>query len=98
MNAILSLITMLLPKAVGNAALIGTIIDGLVALTPIIVQEYRDLKPIVANILTALRSDPATLKDQLAALDAFEERLDASYREAAALAAAEDAAFASAKS
>jgi hypothetical protein len=98
MNAILSLITMLLPKAVGNAALIGTIIDGLVALTPIIIQEYRDLKPIVANILTALRSDPSMLKDQLAALDAFEERLDASYGEAAALAAAEDASFAAAKS
>ena len=52
------------------------------------------LKPIVTNILTALRSDPSTLRDHLAALDAFEERLDASCREAAAL----NAALAAAKS
>jgi hypothetical protein len=91
MNAVLSLIAALLPAG-ANAALIEKIIEALVALIPIIVQEYKDLVPIVQNIIVAVKGDPATTEAQLDALDAMEAQLDADYESAAAAAAAEDAA------
>lgn len=94
MNAILALIEALLPQLGGNAVIIEKIVNALVALAPMIAQEYADLKPIVANIITALRSDPSTTAAQLDALDAFETKLDADYETAAAAAAAQDAAAA----
>lgn len=91
MNAVLSLIAALLPAG-ANAALIEKIIEALVALIPIIMQEYKDLLPIVKNIIVAVKGDPATTAEQLDALDAMEAQLDADYEAAAAAAAAEDAA------
>lgn len=97
MAAILQLIAALLPAG-GNAVLIDKILAALVAIYPIVVSEYHDLVPIVKNIITALRSDPTTLPDQLDALDKMEEQLDADFEAAATAAAAEDAAAAAAKS
>jgi hypothetical protein len=91
MNAVLSLIAALLPAG-ANGALIEKIIEALVALIPIIVQEYKDLVPIVKNIIVAAKGDPATTIEQLNSLDAMETQLDADYEAAAAAAAAEDAA------
>jgi hypothetical protein len=93
MNAILSLIAMLLPAG-GNAALVEKIIEALTALYPIIVREYQDLLPIVKNIITALKADPSTTATQLDALDKMEAQLDADFEAAATAAAAEDAAAA----
>ncbi len=98
MNAVLALIEALLPAVVGNSALIEKIVAALIALAPMISQEYQDLKPIVSNILTALRSDPASTTAQLDSMDAFEAQLDADYETAAAAAAAEDLAAGAAKS
>lgn len=92
MNAILTLIEAALPLLGGNAGMIEKIIAALTALYPLIVQEYADLKPIVGNIITALRNDPSTTAAQLDALDKMETQLDADYETAAAAAAAEDAA------
>ncbi len=92
MNAVLVLIEALLPQLGGNAAIVSKIISALAALYPLILQEYHDLKPIVANIITALKSDPSTTAAQLDALDKMETQLDADYEVAAAAAAAEDAA------
>lgn len=97
MNAVLTLILGLLPVG-GNSALIEKIIDALVAVYPLVVQEYKDLTPIVKNIITALRSDPSTTAAQLDALDKLEAQLDADYEMAAAAAAAEDLAAGAAKS
>jgi hypothetical protein len=93
MNAVLSLIAALLPAG-ANSALIEKIIEALVALIPIIVQEYKDLVPIVKNIIVAIKSDPSTTAAQIDALDAMEAQLDADYDAAATAAAAEDAAAA----
>ena len=91
MNAVLSLIAMLLPAG-ANAALVEKIIEALTALYPIVVREYQDLMPIVKNIITALKSDPSTTAAQLDALDKMEAQLDADFEAAATAAAAEDAA------
>ena len=91
MNAVLSLIAMLLPAG-GNAALVEKIIEALTALYPIVVREYQDLLPIVKNIITALKSDPSTTAAQLDALDKMEAQLDADFEAAATAAAVEDAA------
>lgn len=94
MNAVLTLIAALLPQLGGNAAIVAKIIDALTALVPIIIAEYKDLAPIVANIITAVRSDPSTTGAQLGALEAMERQLDADFETAAVAAAAEDAAAA----
>lgn len=92
MNAVLTLISALLPALGGNAALVEKIIAALVALYPIIKQEYTDLLPIVKNIVLALKADPSTTAAQLDDLDKMEIQIDADYETAAAAAAAEDAA------
>jgi hypothetical protein len=94
-NAVLVLIEALLPQLGANSALIEKIVAALVALYPLISAEYADLKPIVVNIMTALRSDPSTTAAQLDALDAFEAKLDSDYEQAAAAAEGEDLAAAS---
>jgi hypothetical protein len=92
LNAVLTLIMAFLPQASGDAAITEKIISALVALWPMIKSEYADLKPIVSNIITALRSDPTATAANLDALDKFEAQLDADYETAAVAAAAEDAA------
>lgn len=92
MNAVLTLISALLPALGANAGLIEKIIAALVALYPIIAQEYADLLPIVKNIVLALKADPSTTAAQLDELDKMETQIDADYETAAAAAAAEDAA------
>lgn len=99
MEALLGLITSYVLPAVagsGGASVTGKIISGLIALYPLIMSTYKDLKPVVTNIMTALRSDPSTTQAQLDVLDKFEAALDADYDEAYALALAEDAAAAAA--
>lgn len=98
MNAVIALIEALLPNLGGNVSLIGKIITAITSLIPIIVQEYKDLVPIVKNIITALKADPSTLPAQLDALDEAEKQLDADYDDAFARAQAEDAAADAAKS
>ena len=94
MEAVLALITALLPQlgvTGANADLIGKIIAALVALIPTVIQEAKDLLPAVKNIIAALSANPATTADQLAALDALDAQVDAAFEAAAAAATAEDA-------
>lgn len=90
MNAVLSLIAALLPQLAGNSPMMEKIIAALVALVPIIVQEYKDLVPIVKNIIVAVRSDPSTTGAQLDDLDKMEAMLDADFDAAATAAQVED--------
>jgi hypothetical protein len=83
-----------LPQASGDAAITEKIIAALVALWPMMKAEYADLKPIFANAITALRSDPSATSANLDALDKFEAQLDSDYETAAVAAATEDAAAA----
>jgi hypothetical protein len=95
---VLSLIEQALPAIAGSSALgttapmIAKIINTLVVLAPVISQEYKDLKPRVAAVITALKADPATNAAQIEVLEAQEVLLDAEFDDAAAAALAEDAA------
>ena len=90
LTTILALIQQLVPTST-SAALIEKIIAVLIQLIPVIVQEYKDLLPIVQNIITALKSDPSTSAQQLATLEELEVQYDADFEAAAAAALAEDA-------
>ena len=95
MIAILQSVLALVAQLAGssaNAALVAKIIDILLAVIPVVVQEYKDLLPIVQNIIVALKADPATTADQLAKLQALELVWDADFEAAANAAAAEDGA------
>lgn len=91
LTTILALIEQLVPAST-SAALIEKIIAVLIQLIPVIVQEYKDLLPIVQNIITALKSDPSTTTQQLATLEELEVQYDADFEAAAAAAQAEDSA------
>lgn len=97
LTSILALISALVPAGANatiagvNVALIGKIIAAMTDIVPVVMQEYRDLVPIVRNIITALKADPATSADQLAELEAMEAQWDAEFDAAAAAALAEDA-------
>ena len=91
LTTILALIEQLVPAST-SAALIEKIIAVIIQLIPVIVQEYKDLLPIVQNIITALKSDPSTTAQQLATLEELEIQYDADFEAAAAAAQAEDSA------
>lgn len=87
----IGLISSLLTSAKLTTPLIDGIISVVTAATPTIIQEYKDLKPIVANIIAVIKADPATQATQLEALKVSEVQLDAAFEAAAAAALAEDA-------
>jgi hypothetical protein len=89
--AAISLISSLLSSTKLTTPLITGIIDVVSAATPVIIKEYKDLKPIVSNIIAVIKADPSTQLDQLKALEQYEIQLDAEFDEAAAAAQAEDA-------
>lgn len=90
LTTILALIQQLVPAST-SAALVEKILAVLIQLVPVLVKEYQDLLPIVQNIIVALKSDPSTTADQLAALQNLEVQWDADFEAAAAAAQAEDA-------
>lgn len=87
---LLSLLQLLAPGA--TTQIIGQVISILSALIPILVQEYKDLLPIVSNIITALQESDDITDDQWDALDAMSAQYDAEFTAALAAAKAQDAA------
>lgn len=88
--AAIGLINSLLTSTKLTAPLISGIIDVVTAATPVVIQEFKDLKPIVANIIAVVKDDPATQVGQLEALKKSEVLLDADFESAATAALAED--------
>lgn len=86
---LLSAIDTLVPLVPGGAA-VAPILDALVKVVPVVIQEAQDLMPIVKNIITALKNDPATTPAQLETLAALDAQVDAAFDAAAAAAEAED--------
>lgn len=86
---LLSILGQIAPGA--NTVLIADIIQALVQIVPVLVQEYKDLAPIVAGIIDTLRGNTAITPEQLAALDVLDTQTDAAFDAAAVAAAAEDA-------
>jgi len=91
------LVTILLGllQAIAPGATTGTIakvVEVLAALVPIIVQQYKDLLPLVQNVIAVLQSNGDITPEQWAALDAISAQYDADFKAALAAAKAQDAA------
>lgn len=84
----------LIQNLIGGTALTSPIVkyavEFVTAAVPVVIKEYKDLKPVVSNIITALKADPSTLPTQLEELEKSEILIDAAFEEAAAKAIAED--------
>lgn len=96
MQAIISLALTLLSQVApqlggANATLIAQIVNGLVALIPLIIKEYQDAIPFIRNVITLLKNNNAITPEQLQQLDTLETQIDAAFEIAAANALAEDA-------
>ena len=87
---LLALLTQLAPGA--TTAIIAQVINILTALIPVLIQEYKDLLPIVQNIITVLQQSDDITDDQWDSLDAMSAQYDAEFKAALAAAEAEDAA------
>lgn len=88
--AAISLINSLLTSTKLTTPLINGIIDVVTAATPVVIQEFKDLKPIVANIIAVVKADPATQTSQLETLKKSEILLDADFESATTAALTED--------
>jgi len=77
-----------------KTAFVTKAVDFVVEAAPIVAKQYKDLKPVVQNVIMVLKSDPSTHMAQLDALEAAEVALDKDFDDAAAAAIAEDAAAA----
>ncbi|HEY2246702.1 MAG TPA: hypothetical protein VGH70_04600 [Bradyrhizobium sp.] len=87
---LLSLLTLLAPGA--STTIIAQSINLLIALVPIIVQEYQAMLPIVQNIITVLKSSDDITPDQWNVLDAMSAQYDSDFQAALAAAEAQDSA------
>lgn len=89
----LGLLAQVVPQLGGaNAVLITQIVNGLIALVPLLIKEYKDAIPFVQNVITLLKSSNQITPEQLIALDVLETQIDAAFEAAAAAALAEDTA------
>lgn len=86
----LSLIQSLLGGTALESPIIKYAVEFVTAAAPVVVQEYKDLKPVVKNIITALKADPSTLPTQLEDLEKSEVLIDAAFEASAVKAIAED--------
>lgn len=95
LTAILGLVQEVVPL-LSTSGSIGTVISSLTTLLPTVVQEGKDLAPVVSTIISTLRSNGAITPAQLDQLDALESRYDDAFDAAATAATAEDDAAAAA--
>lgn len=85
---LLALLTQLAPGA--STAVITQVISILAALIPILIQEYKDLLPIVQNVITVLQQSGDITDEQWDALDAMSAQYDAEFETALKAAEAQD--------
>lgn len=87
-TVLLALVQQIAPGATTD--LIATIIEDLIQIVPVVIKEAQDLLPVIKNIIAALQSNPASVSDQLDALDQLDAQVDAAFDAAAAQAQADD--------
>lgn len=84
-------------SAAGPAvSIIAKVIGLLEALAPTVIQEAKDLYPVIKNAIATLRGSPHITKEQLDQLDTIEAKIDADSDAALAQAKIDDAAAAAA--
>lgn len=69
---------------------IGGAIATIAKYAPLIVSEYKALKPIVENAITALRANPNTMPEQLELLRVMAKQYDLEWADALAVSRAGD--------
>lgn len=90
----LNLITKILPQIpVLASPIVSDIIKTVAVATPIVMSTYKDLKPIVANIVKGLKNSGNITEDDWNALIEAEKLIDEDFDKAAAAALAEDEAI-----
>ena len=70
--------------------IVSDIIKTVAVATPIVMSTYKDLKPIVANIVKGLKNSGNLTEDDWNALIEAEKLIDEDFNKAAAAALAED--------
>lgn len=73
-----------------SSAAIGGAIATIAEYAPLIVSEYKALKPIVENAITALRANPNTMPEQLEQLREMARQYDLEWADALAVSRAGD--------
>lgn len=89
LSALLAVLQTIAPTA--TEAAIVQIITALTNIIPFLVSEYQALKPIVLNIITALKGNDAITTDQVTQLQTMQVNIDAAFEAAALAAQAQDA-------
>mgnify|MGYP001616748312 CR=1 FL=1 len=76
-SGVLRMINQFLPLIGGsNAAAVGSVINTLTDIAPLVTDQIGATYTGVKNIVDALSSHPATTEDQLKALRAFDKQVD----------------------
>lgn len=89
--AVLSVLQLVLPL-ITDSTKVGGIIDALTKIIPLLIKEVDDLVPMVKNIITALKGNPATTVEQIDQLKTLDQQTDDAFEAALAKAEADDAA------
>lgn len=90
----LNLITKILPQIpILASPIVSDIIKTVAVATPIVMSTYKDLKPIVTNIIKGLKNSGNITEDDWNALIEAEKLIDEDFDKAAAAALAEDEAI-----
>ena len=91
----LNLISKILPQIpVLASPIVSDIVKTIAVATPIVMSTYKDLKPIVANIVKGLKNSGNLTEEDWNALIEAEKLIDEDFDKAAAAALAEDEAAA----
>jgi hypothetical protein len=87
----LNLISKILPQIpILASPIVSDIIKTVSVATPIVMSTYKDLKPIVANIVKGLKNSGNLTEEDWNALIEAEKLIDEDFDKAAAAALAED--------
>jgi hypothetical protein len=90
--SVIGLIQSLIPSLSSAAPpIVASTISVLAEYAPLVVAEYKALKPVVAGAIEALAANPNTMPEQLAKLREMSRVLDADFDDALSKARAEDA-------
>lgn len=82
-TTLIALLGKLVPAIGANSGLIDEIITAIQEILPTLIQEYKDLVPIVQNIIAALKGTDGITTDQWTALDNLETQIDSDFDSAA---------------
>jgi hypothetical protein len=87
----LNLISKILPQIpILASPIVSDIVKTVAVATPIVISTYKDLKPIVANIVKGLKNSGNLTEEDWNALIEAEKLIDEDFDKAAAAALAED--------